>query len=157
MITATNGGAGNPVILTKSNVYDLVTAIAQKMDENNIPTNDRWLIVSPLEKRLLANAPELLRSTSMGDSVVTGGFMGEIDGVQIRYSNNLVSAGGVKHCLAGQGKPVCFAANIRPQVEITPSQYRTSFTTLVKAQSKYGVKTFTEGANKLIDVNVFTA
>jgi len=75
MATATNGGGANPIALTKSNIYDMVTAIAEKMDTNNMPTNDRRLILSPKEKRLLANAPELLRSTSMGDSVVTGGYM----------------------------------------------------------------------------------
>jgi hypothetical protein len=35
------------------------------MDENNMPTNNRWIILSPKEKRFLANAPELLRSTGM--------------------------------------------------------------------------------------------
>ena len=157
MTTATNSGAGNPIKLTKSNIYDFVTAIAEKMDENNMPNADRRLILSPAEKRLLIQAPELVRDTAMGDMVVTGGYMGMIDNIQIRYSNNLVSAAGVKHALAGAGNPICFAANIRPQVEITPSQYRTSFTSLVKAQTKYGTKVFTEGANKLLDVNLFTA
>jgi hypothetical protein len=72
MTTATNGGTGNSATLTKSNVYDMITGVVQIMDENNIPASDRWIVLSPKERRLLSNAPELLRSTSMGDRIVTG-------------------------------------------------------------------------------------
>ena len=148
----TNGGAGNPAILSKLNIYDLVTACSEVMDSNNIPQENRFLVVSPKEKRLLANAPELLRSTPMGDGTVRNGFMGEIDGVAIRYSNNIKSVLTTKHLLAGSGKPVCFAANVRPSVEVARAPY--GFRNIIKAMSKYGVKTFTEWANRLIDVQV---
>lgn len=154
MEVATNGGAGNEVILTKDNIYDLVTAVAETMDANNIPDADRFLVVSPKEKRLFAKAPELLRSTDMGDNTVTGGVMGEINGITIIRANNVQEALGVRHLVAGAGKPVSFAANIRPNVEITPSQYRDKFVSLIKAQTKFGVKTFFEGANRMIDVQV---
>jgi len=158
MTTASNWGVGNAIIPSKSNIYDLVTAVVEKMDENDIPSQDRFLVLSPKEKRLLANAPELLRSTEMGDRVVTWGFMGEIDGVKIWYSNNLQTvawAPGVKHAIAGQGKPISFAANIRPQVTFVGSEYKSnSFVNTVKAQSKFGVKTFHEGAIRMIDVQI---
>ena len=50
----------------------MITGIVEKMDENNIPAADRFVVISPKERRLLNNAPELLRSTSMGDRIVTG-------------------------------------------------------------------------------------
>jgi hypothetical protein len=79
MTSATNGGAGNEVILTKTNIYDFLTAIAQKMDEapdslgnaTGLPDSERWVILSPKEKRFLANAPELIRATNLGDKTVT--------------------------------------------------------------------------------------
>ena len=154
MATATNSWGTNSIALTKSNIYDLITAINQKLDQANAPDTDRFVIFSPAEKRLLANAPELLRSTSMWDGVVTGWVIGMIDNTTIYWSNNLVTASNVKHVLAWQGKPICFAANIKPVVEITTSSNRESFSSLVKAQTKFGVKTFTEGANKLVDVNI---
>jgi hypothetical protein len=64
----------------------------------------------------------------------------------------------VKHLLAGAGAgeraPICFAANIKPEVQITPMEMRDSFADLVKAQTKFGTKVFTEGANRLIDVQI---
>lgn len=153
MATATNGWAGNDIILSKTNVYDLITAINQELDENNVPDMDRFVIFSPKEKRLLANAPELLRDTSMGDGVVTGWVIWTIDNTKIYWSNNLVTETDTKHILAGAGKPISFAANIKPRVSIVTSDMRADkFVTNVKSQTKFGVKTFTEGANRLIDV-----
>lgn len=158
METATNGGSGNPINLSKNNIYDLVTSVVEVMDENNVPAQDRFLVVSPKEKRLLAKAPELLRSTSMWDRVVTWGFMGEIDGVSIWYSNNLQTVTNVRHAIAGQGKPVCFAANIRPKVTFVSSDVKAnSFVNTVKAQTKFGVKTFHEGAIRMVDVQINAA
>jgi len=154
METASNGGTGNAVILSKTNIYDLVTACSETLDENNVPQAERFIIFSPKEKRLLAKAPELLRSTDLGDKVVRQGFFGMIDDFKIYMSNNLVTASSIKHILSGAGKPVSFAANIRPKVQITGSEHRESFTDLVKAQTKFGSKVFFEGANRLIDVNI---
>lgn len=155
MMTATNGWSTASIILSKTNIYDLVTAISQKMDENDVPTSDRWLVISPKEKRLLANAPELLRSTDLGDRVVTWGFMWEIDGMKIYFSNNVQTVSNVKHCLAWQGKPICFAANIRPNVQfIDSTSIKDEFVNYVKAQTKFWVKTFHEGAIRLVDVNI---
>lgn len=158
METATNGGAGNAVILSKSNIYDLVTAAVEIMDNNNMPDSDRFMVVSPAEFRLLAKSDEFLPATSLGDQTARKGFMGQVNGVNIIKSNNLVTASSIKHILAGAGAgeraPVSFAANIRPRVEITSSNNRDSFADLVKAQTKFGSKVFFEGANRLIDVNI---
>lgn len=152
--TATNWWAWNPVILSKTNIYDFVTWISQLLDEANVPAWDRFLIVSPAEKRLFANSPDLVRDTSKWDSIVTWWFMWTIDNFSIYYSNNIQAANSVKHLLAWQWKPVSFAANIKPSVEVTESKYRDSFTNLIKAQTKFWVKTFAEWAERLVDVQV---
>lgn len=158
MEVATNGWAWNDIVLSQVNIYDLVTAIEETMDSNNMPTAWRFLVISPREKRFFNKAPELLRSTVMGDQTVAEWFMGTINNVAIIVSNNIstttVGPDTTRHCLAWAGKPVCFAANVRPNVEITPSVYRNSFASLVKAQTKFGVKTFFEWANKLVHVPV---
>lgn len=155
MTTATNGWAGNSATLTKSNVYDMITGVVQIMDENNVPASERFIVLSPKERRLLSNAPELLRSTSLGDRIVTGWFMWDVDGVNIFYSNNMQTVTTVKHLLAGSGKPISFAANIRPSITfVDSSTIKDEFVNYVKAQTKFGVKTFHEGAIKLIDVQI---
>ena len=148
------GTGGTAATLTKSNIYQFIVETGKTLDENNVPSSDRFIVFSPAEKALLLQAPELIRSTEYGDKLVTGGFMGTVDDFKIYWSNNLTDVASVKHALAGAGKPVSFAANIKPSVEITPSQYRDSFVSLVKAQTKFGVKTFTEGANRLADLQI---
>lgn len=161
--TASNGGTTNPVILTKANIYDLVTAVAEKLDTapdslgnaTGVPDNNRWMIITPAEKRFLAKSNDLVRDTEMGDKIVTGGFMGELNGIKIYYSNNLVTTGGNKYLLFGQGKPVCFGALIKPKVEFVGSETQAqSFVNTMKSMTKYGSKVFSEGAEKLGSIAV---
>jgi len=154
METATNGGSGNAIIASKTNIYDVVTAIDEVLNTNNVPMNGRFITFSPTQKRLINKSPEFLRSTDMGDQTVRTGRIGEIDNFDILMSNNIVTATSVQHLLAGAGKPISFAANIKPKVEITPSEYRDVFADLVKAQTKFGSKVFFEGANRLVDVQL---
>jgi len=148
------GAAAGDIVFTKANAYATIVAIGQKLDEANVPSEGRFIIVDPKRKAQMLQMPELLRSTEMGDKTVTGGKVGMIDNFTIYYSNNLVTETLTTHILAGQGKPINFAANIKPKVEITGSEYRTSFASLVKSQTKFGVKTFADGARKLVDVPV---
>ncbi len=147
--------AGSAAALTKANIYDFITWISLIMDENNIPSNDRWLVVSPKEKRLLANAPELLRSTGLWDRIVTWGFMWEIDWIKIYYSNNLPTVTTTKHALAWAGKPICFASNKKPKITfVSPDVKPDKFTYTVKSYTHYWAHTFTEGSVQLIDVQI---
>lgn len=123
--TASNGGTTNSIKVSKSNIYDILTAVSYKLDTapdslgnaTGVPDNDRWVMLSPLEKRFLAKAPELLRSTDLGDKVVTGGYLGEVDNLKIYYSNNILSSATVRSCMFGQGKPIHFGALVKPKVE----------------------------------------
>lgn len=155
MSAASNGGGTNSITLATTNIHDLFTAVTEKMDTENIPANDRWIVISPSEKRLLSGAIGSGRETGLGDKIVAGGFVGDLDGLKIFYSNNLQSVGNVKHLLAGQGKPICFASNVKPSVTFVGSDTQASnFVNTVKYQSKYGVHTFHEGSIKLIDIEV---
>lgn len=149
------GGAAGDITVTSTNVYNLITVIGQKLDEANAPTSGRWLVVSPKEKVALLNSDKLIRSTDMGDRIVTWGKIGTINDFTIYYSNNLVTETGTKHLLAGAGKPISFAANIKPYVQFVGSEMKdNSFVNTIKAQTKFGVKTFFEGAQNLVDVPV---
>lgn len=166
MATASNGGGTNSIKLTKDNIYDLVTAVALKLDEapdslgnaTGTPDNDRWVMLSPKEKRLLAKAPELIRATNMGDRVVTGGFMGTIDGINVYFSNNLYSTAQIRWAMFGQGKPICFGALIKPKVEFVGSETQAnSFVNTMKSQTYYGSKVFSEGAERLGSIKIWVS
>jgi len=156
--TASNGGGVNSIKASKSNIYDIVTAVVEKLDTapdslgnpTGVPDNDRWIMFSPKEKRFLSKAPELLRSTPLGDKVVTGGYMWEIDNVKIYYSNNILASATVRSCMFGQGKPIHFGALIKPKVEFVGSSTQaTSFINTMKCQTYFGSKVFAEGKERL--------
>ncbi len=156
--TASNGGGANSIKVSKSNIYDILTAVAYKLDTapdslgnaTGVPDNDRWVMLSPVEKRFLVKAPELIRATNLGDKVVTGGYMGEIDGIKIYYSNNILTSATVRSCMFGQGKPIHFGALVKPKVEFVGSSTQaTSFVNTMKCQTYYGSKVFAEGAERL--------
>lgn len=155
---ASNGGGANSIKASKSNIYDILTAVAYKLDTapdslgnaTGVPDNDRWVMFSPVEKRFLVKAPELIRATALGDKVVTGGYMGEIDGIKIYYSNNILTSATVRSCMFGQGKPIHFAALVKPKVEfVSSSTQATSFVNTMKCQTWYGSKVFAEGSERL--------
>ncbi len=160
MESATNWWAWNSIILWKSNIYDMITAITEKLNIANVWNNWRFLVLSPSEIRLLEKSPDLIRSTDYSDNLITWWFMWTINNVSIFYSNNIQTswtqwaADWVKHILAWQWTPICFAANIKPSVEITESQYRDDFVNLMKSQTKFWVKTFFSWAQKLIDLQI---
>ena len=111
MEAASNGGGANSIKLTKTNIYDLVTAVQEKLDTapdslgnaTGVPDSNRWVMFSPKEKRLLAKAPELIRATALWDKVVTWGYMWDVDGVKIYYSNNIYQTATVRYAMFGQG------------------------------------------------------
>ncbi|MCT4592529.1 MAG: phage capsid protein [Candidatus Gracilibacteria bacterium] len=148
------GTSGDGASLTKDNIYQFIIEIGRLLDEANVPQTDRFIILSPKEKALLLQSPALVRSTKVGDKTIVSGEVGTVDNFTIYCSNNLKKASDIRHALAGGGRPVCFAANIKPKVQITPPEYRDDFVYLFKSQTKFGVKTFTEGANRLVDVKI---
>jgi len=154
MSAASNGGGANSVTLSKNNVYDFLTSIAMKMDQANLPDSNRWVVLDPKRKRLLMQAPELIRATEIGDKVVTGGTIGTVDNLKIYWSNNLVLATS-RWGLAGQGKPICFAAITKPNVTFVGHETQANnWNNFMKANSRYGAKVFSEGAERLMSLKI---
>ena len=156
--TATNGGTTNAIIPSKANIYEIVRRVNLKMDKavdslgqvTGLSSAGRFLILSPDETFHLDAAPELLRSTTLWDKIVTGGFTGKLNGIDI-YSTNLLSeVAGDRYALFGQGKPICFGANIKPDIKFVSSDTQaTNFLNYLKGMTKYDTTVFEEGAEKL--------
>lgn len=166
METASNSGWANSIKLSKSNIYDLCTAAQEKMDTAPdslwnatwLPDMDRWIMLSPSEKRLLAKAPELLRSTQLWDKVVTWGYMWEVDGLKVYYSNNLASESNIRWWMFGQWKPIHFGSLIKPKVEFVGSETQAnSFLNTLKSMTYYGSKVFAEWVERLWSIKIYKA
>jgi hypothetical protein len=79
-----------PVVLTSSNILQLITSLSAVLDEQNIPETDRWLLIDPTTRQLLLNS-NLGQAQFMGDpsSAVRTGRIGDIDRFAVYVTNNL--------------------------------------------------------------------
>lgn len=59
--------------LTKANIYDTIVDARTKLSETHVPTDGRWLLVSPETYALLLKSPEFIKASALGDAVVQTG------------------------------------------------------------------------------------
>lgn len=97
------GQAGDSVTaltVTAGNVLTNVSNFQQELDENNVPSADRYLIVPPwYHSMLLQAATGIVGHTGVpkvfDNGMITRGFVGELFGINILVSNNVNNNGTV--------------------------------------------------------------
>jgi hypothetical protein len=134
------GSSSGPITLTKDNIYFYMTELSRLMDDDNVPADDRHVVVDPTRKALLLNSPEFLRATGMGDKVVTNGKIGEVANLQVHVSTNLNSASGNRPILALTKDLISYASQVDKVEKVRPSN---QFVDKVKGLYVYGSKIFT--------------
>lgn len=89
-----------PVTLTAGNVLEKILHLASVLDEQNLPSSDRWLLIDPFTRSLLMQS-NLAQANFMGDdtSIVRNGLIGTIDRFKVYVTNQLPSA------IAGSNTP----------------------------------------------------
>jgi hypothetical protein len=110
------GSSGSAVAISKSNALDYVMYCAQILDEQNIPSANRWLVVPAwMRTHLLTSDLRDASITGDGTSVLRNGRMGMIDRFTIYHSNLLssVSDTGLKfRVLYGHKSALGYASQI---------------------------------------------
>ena len=74
--TVAIGGVGTEITPDADTIYGYLTNAAQLLDEANVPTTDRYIVMNAAGVKLLRDAGEFLVATAMGDVVRTTGGMG---------------------------------------------------------------------------------
>jgi hypothetical protein len=166
-----NGNAANtigtttvPIAITAdtagTSVYEQLILAGRKLDQLNVPTDSRWAIVTPFFKSLLMTSTKyLIRSTEMGDAIVRTagipaneasrvGFFGQVAGFDVYMSNNTPTNATYWANGFGQGKCVCYAAQIPPST-LEAIRLETTFATRVRGLLLQGVQVFAEDAKRL--------
>lgn len=94
------GTDATPITLTAGNVLQKILELASVLDEQNVPSSDRWLCIDPLTRTLLLQS-NLAQAQFMGDakSPVRNGLIGEIDRFKVYVTNQLPQG------TAGTGTP----------------------------------------------------
>jgi len=137
MITAASVSAGNVLV----NISDFALAL----DENNVPSAGRWLVIPPwYHQKLWQAATGAVLPTAVpklsDDGVLRNGFVGSINGFDIFVSNNLyaATAGADAAVMAGTNDAITFASQL---AEIEPMfQRETTFDNAIRGLYIYGAK-----------------
>jgi hypothetical protein len=91
------GSTGMPAnVDTAVNLIALFRIIAQKLDEQDIPSEDRFAILAPEQYYLLAGSDSnAINRDFGGEGSIASGSILKLSGISIKTSNNLLAAGGI--------------------------------------------------------------
>jgi hypothetical protein len=146
MTTATQG-TGNDlgtvaIHTTKQNLYDAIVDLGVTLDEDNVPSEGRWVVVSPsVHGRLQKLDSFIAAGDAKGAETRGNGFIGQVAGLDIYKSNNLPAVTDVAatggFALAGYRGATTFAEQI---VSVEAARMEKRFADMVKGLHVYGVK-----------------
>ncbi len=132
------GTDGSPVVPVKTDIYNYFTQASKLLDEANVQTNGRWVVIPPWMKKMLRDSGEFLADTVMGDQVKTTGLIGSVAGFNVMVSNNVSNTAGAKYkVMFGYNGAITFANQIN-SVEAYRPEGR--FADAVKGLHLYGGK-----------------
>lgn len=134
-------GLGNdttPVVPTSSTVYGYFTTAGQLLDEANVPTMDRWVVIPPWMKKMLLDSGEFTADTALGDGVKVNGQLGRVSGFNVFVSNNVPNTAAAKYkIIFGTSEAITFADQINSLEAFRPEA---SFSDALKGLDVYGAK-----------------
>lgn len=133
------GNDTTPIVVTKANAYENIVALAQRLDEANVPTTGRWLVIPPWIHSLLLQTDLFIHATDRGDSTIINGEVGQAAGFTIYKSNNVPNTTGAKYkVLAGTNAAISYAEQV---VKTEAYRMEKRFSDAVKGLHVYGAKT----------------
>ena len=135
------GVAGTPLVVTKSNILDVIVDCGTVLDEQNVPEDNRFLILpakycGSIKKSDLANAS----ISGDGTSIRRNGRLGEIDRFTLYSSNNISTVTDTTRCshaIFGHKSAITFAAQMNKSETLKNPD---DFGDLFRALMIYGYK-----------------
>ena len=138
------GVTGTPLQLTAASVIEFIQDCGTVLDEQDVPEQDRWLVVPPWVVNLIGKS-DLKDASLAGDatSIIRNGRVGMIDRFTIYRSNNIDTtvdgADTVYNLIFGHKCAVTFASQlVENEGPLTHAQY---FGRFYRGLQVYGFKT----------------
>ncbi len=144
--------------------YETLVDLNVLLDENDVPEGMRWCVIPPWMRGLLTKD---VRFSSFGTdrnrNTAAKGFMGDVDGMNIYYSNQVngttagtaATKGGVYTIIAGSTDAVTFADQIPASGGVVPYQPHLRFADAIKGHQLYDA--FVTRPNSLCSVQATKA
>ena len=138
-------GAGNGTALTDAGLRRAI----QRLDDQDVPGRDRYLVLPPVEKRRLLGESRFTEQAFVGEAgasnSIRNGLVGDLYGVEIYVSSNTAEIAAAdtttkyRAALLFQREALVLAEQQKPRVQ---QQYKLeALGTLMAADVVYGVKT----------------
>jgi len=137
-VSVVNGtGTGKPGA-GQTSAWNVLVDLNQKLNEQSVPTDGRYVIVSPSFYSALLNDPRFTRVDASGTSEgLRNGIVGRALGFDVLMSNNTVSASSRNLIVAGVPGALSFASQI---VETEALRSEKRFADIIRGLHVYGAK-----------------
>jgi hypothetical protein len=147
-VYADAGNAISTLTMSAINVLNWIIDAEVIMEEQNLPTENRWLIIPPkaagyIQKSDLKNVSLTGDNTSVIRSNLNNGRLGQIGGITLYVSNCLAHTGTTYQCIAGHKSAITFAAQI---TKVETLRLQTKFGDAVRGLNVFGYKTLLPNA-----------
>lgn len=146
------GNDTTPVVPTATTAYEILVDASIKLDENNIPRVNRWVVIPPWFYGLLLKDDRFVKAgTTNTDQVLRTGEVGQAAGFTVYTSNNIANTSGTKYkILCGHPMAITFAEQINKVEAYRPEK---RFADAIKGLHLYGAKVIRPEALVVITAN----
>ena len=95
LLPRTGGATATPSTTGEANPLQLIARMARKLDQQNVDTQGRWLVVDPVFMEILRDEDSRLQNADFGESggIRNGLVVNNLHGFQVHVSNNLPTFG----------------------------------------------------------------
>ena len=138
------GADTTPIVPTAASAYDKLVELKVDLDEKNVPTAGRWVVIPPwFHGMLLKDSRFVGNGTDYNKAILEGGEVGTAAGFRVFLSNNVPNTSKAKYkIIAGTDEGCTYAEQILETEAYRPEK---RFSDAIKGLHVYGSKV-TQGA-----------
>lgn len=123
---------------TPSDAYLAVVEARKQLDKQNVPTEGRWIVVSPDFYALLLQDSRFIEGTEAGHNTLLNGVVGSVSGFTVVESNNVPTVSGKpskQSIIAGTNAATTFAQQVN---KVEAMRMQDDFADMVRGLDLYG-------------------
>lgn len=125
-------------VTTPSDAYLAVVEARKQLDKQNVPTEGRWIVVSPDFYALLLQDSRFIEGTEAGHNTLLNGAVGSVSGFTVVESNNVPTVSGKpskQSIIAGTNAATTFAQQVN---KVEAMRMQDDFADMVRGLDLYG-------------------
>ena len=125
-------------VTTPADAYLAVVEARKQLDKQNVPTEGRWIVVSPDFYALLLQDSRFIEGTEAGHNTLLNGVVGSVSGFTVVESNNVPTVSGKpskQSIIAGTNAATTFAQQVN---KVEAMRMQDDFADMVRGLDLYG-------------------